>query len=655
MVTFTAMFFLLTFLQGNVHAQAKGSDVTEVRIAKTTIAPEVIYRQVSRKFWETIANEKVNETCFENLRDEWTVGLSCTEVSVVLDLQKNERRIIGTAGTAFTSPIASSSNVPFVAPFEVSNGKIVKGQNVTYLAYRTSAGASGTFSKTTFRDQLSKSWSNKGPGGTVDCIEGNRAEWTVPMVCGAGAARFRVFLDLKNKTVNIAGTPSQITDAKDQLEEARVMGDETKVEYRPPLSKEDMTKVMVWIATEMAQAKIPYCYRDRYPNPASQPMTCKSGYRQETLGLCSRDCGPDEKGIATFCYKSCPSGYIDNGLYCGKPEPYGRGGGYAIWDKAICEKENPQGCEQVGAIHYPKCKPNFRAVGSNICSPDCPEGWEDIGVSCKKPSTARATVPVSECPAGMQKDPTGFLCYPVCKSDFSVVGPVCWQKCSNPRTPLECGVGCANNPTTCAEVTANMVLAPINMALQVATLGMEGFGRSIAKQVAEKAQLISKAHNIPLATASKIANRATRLQAMGPAYKQILDNLTKLETALTVVTTSKDVALLTAAIVEDMESYADNYNLSFGESTSWEINRKIDEVFGGPLGLGARTVKREWAKYHLMTTLQSEDWALTSKIMLNTASAVDVFGIQAVAAAFAHPPCVQPNSNPFPAVTVLYK
>src|SRR5262249_38541539 len=33
---------------------------------------------------------------------------------------------------------------------------------------------------------------------------------------------------------------------------------------------------------------------------------------------------------------------------------------------------------------YPKCKTGFHAVGTNFCSPDCPSGWDDWGVSCRK-------------------------------------------------------------------------------------------------------------------------------------------------------------------------------------------------------------------------------------------------------------------------------
>ena len=95
---------------------------------------------------------------------------------------------------------------------------------------------------------------------------------------------------------------------------------------------------------------------------------------------------------------ACPYGFREDGDYCGKPESYGRGAGYP-WKfgdafdlsgaRQRCEGENGGSgtCEQNGALYYPKCKKDFHAVGCCVCSPDCPDGWEDIGVSCKKPNT----------------------------------------------------------------------------------------------------------------------------------------------------------------------------------------------------------------------------------------------------------------------------
>jgi len=97
-----------------------------------------------------------------------------------------------------------------------------------------------------------------------------------------------------------------------------------------------------------------------------------------------------------ICEEYCPEGFRDDGLYCGKPAAYGRGVGYP-WEfgdemnldaaRKRCLKDHPEGCEQWGLIIYPKCKQGFHNVGCCVCSPDCPQGWTDIGVSCKKPST----------------------------------------------------------------------------------------------------------------------------------------------------------------------------------------------------------------------------------------------------------------------------
>jgi len=100
-----------------------------------------------------------------------------------------------------------------------------------------------------------------------------------------------------------------------------------------------------------------------------------------------------------ICESYCPDGFRDDGLFCAKPPPYGRGVGYPwkFGDKPFsldaakkrCLADNPAGCEIWGAIYYPICKPNFHNVACCICSPNCPNGWTDIGVSCTKPTYGR--------------------------------------------------------------------------------------------------------------------------------------------------------------------------------------------------------------------------------------------------------------------------
>src|SRR3974390_2815253 len=81
---------------------------------------------------------------------------------------------------------------------------------------------------------------------------------------------------------------------------------------------------------------------------------------------------------------TCPDKFRDDGDYCAKPDSYGRGGGYI--SQQICEdNKGTNNCEQWGGwLWYPKCDANFHAFACCVCSPDCPSGMDDIGVSCRK-------------------------------------------------------------------------------------------------------------------------------------------------------------------------------------------------------------------------------------------------------------------------------
>ena len=99
--------------------------------------------------------------------------------------------------------------------------------------------------------------------------------------------------------------------------------------------------------------------------------------------------------------------------------------GYAIWNEDKCKRENPDlGCEKWGAIWYPKCRANFHNVACCICSPDCPPGQTDIGISCAKDSYGRGAGYPLKCKPDQEM--SGLLCYPPCKEGYSGNGPVCW-------------------------------------------------------------------------------------------------------------------------------------------------------------------------------------------------------------------------------------
>ena len=173
-----------------------------------------------------------------------------------------------------------------------------------------------------------------------------------------------------------------------------------------------------------------------YGRGVGEPLGCADN-EEMNAGLCYPKCQVGYKGVGLVCLQeSCPSGFRDDGALCGKPESYGRGAGYAwqIGDTPFddggqfkrCTGEHGAGnCEKNGLLVYPKCRANFHAVGCCVCSPDCPGGMTDIGVSCQKPSHGRGVgVPIHACAHDKEKD--GLLCYPKCKQGFHGVGPVCW-------------------------------------------------------------------------------------------------------------------------------------------------------------------------------------------------------------------------------------
>jgi hypothetical protein len=213
-----------------------------------------------------------------------------------------------------------------------------------------------------------------------------------------------------------------------------------------------------------------FCWRDSYGRGVGTiPQGCAPG--QQRIGLlCYPNCPAGMKRFGFDCHSVCPAGMRDDGLFCRAAE-YGRGGGYAIWNEAKCNKENRQGCEKNGAMWYPKCKPGYENFGCCICRPKRPNcaalGLNSgIDLSCAK-KVIIGNPQTGACASGQQKD--AGLCYPNCKAGFAGVGPVCWGQ--PPPGWSECGMGAAKDSTTCAKVIFGQVAAVANLAFNVASLG----------------------------------------------------------------------------------------------------------------------------------------------------------------------------------------
>lgn len=176
----------------------------------------------------------------------------------------------------------------------------------------------------------------------------------------------------------------------------------------------------------------PTCIPRTYNRGVGKPMQCRADLIQSGA-ICYRPCRAGYKMVAGVCWQtSCPSGFRDDGAMCAKPAAYGRGAGYAIWDEDKCESRHDQGCEKWGAMWYPKCREGYHNVGANICSPDCPRGMTDTGVSCLKKTYVQSssnTTPISYSPWPALDTPIFTAPLDTCPADTVRENQLCYTPC----------------------------------------------------------------------------------------------------------------------------------------------------------------------------------------------------------------------------------
>jgi hypothetical protein len=137
--------------------------------------------------------------------------------------------------------------------------------------------------------------------------------------------------------------------------------------------------------------------------PVRCGFSCAPG-QENDAGLCYPPCRDGYTGAGPVCWSltKCPSGYRDDGLYCFKPDSYGRGVGtpisistkcsYYKGTKVIKSCKTTSTCgskEECIGLCYNSCRDGYYAAGCNVCSAHCPSGMTDIGVSCMKGSYGR--------------------------------------------------------------------------------------------------------------------------------------------------------------------------------------------------------------------------------------------------------------------------
>jgi hypothetical protein len=217
--------------------------------------------------------------------------------------------------------------------------------------------------------------------------------------------------------------------------------------------------------------------------------------------MCYKKCGAGETGSMTMCTKSCPAGYRTDPLTCWR-------------DVSIVPADNSK------CPWHDKCG----LITAKGCS-TCPAGYTNDGCTCRADAQVISRTrdvgvgtPGSGCRAGLEKDPSGLLCYPTCRSGYRMVGPVCWADSCTGEYPVQCGLSCAVSRDACALGVTSQVLKPLEVVTNVVGIAFTG-GASVAATTGVKVA----------ATAGKAAIKAS-VQA---AAKQVGKELSQqaLETA----------------------------------------------------------------------------------------------------------------------------
>ena len=239
------------------------------------------------------------------------------------------------------------------------------------------------------------------------------------------------------------------------------------------------------------------CWKESYGRGAGTvPDACPRGFERTGADLlCYPVCRAGYSGVGPVCWQDCPAGFRNDGAFCGKPAAYGRGAGFAYAPliesrdtaRQRCEREHGAGnCERNLEMYYPVCKAGFKEFGSNVCTPVCPGGMTDIGVSCQKQSYGRSVGEGATCRAGMEQDFKGGLCYPTCRAGSTGVGPVCWHACPA-AYPVNCGAACGVSQAACAFAIIEQVQSSADLTLNVVALVASAGSATPALRAAQSA------------------------------------------------------------------------------------------------------------------------------------------------------------------------
>ena len=466
---------------------------------------------------------------------------------------------------------------------------------------------------------------------------------------------------------------------------AQTAGGQEEIIYEdvPDMPQSDVDAVMNWIKNKTTGERLPFCWRQSYPNSVGKPLSlndCPNGGERKGADLlCYPKCKDGYYGISFVCWAYTPGAQknwaTDSMITIYKPEPYGRGTGWAgysdVGGKTAIERceagnlskgdgESPAGqkCEMNGAYAYPKCKAGFHNVGCCICSPDCPKDWTDTGVGCTRPSYTRGAGEILGCQPFYSKGAADLICYPNCKPNFHIVGPVCWQNCAAGWT--ECAAGCAKTKGECASVVVDQVISPLILAANIATLGLSTPVTGALEGVGESLTIGSKTFYGSTKTGAALIKFVKTLQTVRPAGLAKDASLirrifavttgvgTNAGTVMRVYKFTKTIGKISLAVHSAGTDFKKAYADDFAAQTSPEINREIDRRFQPEV---ARYLKESWGNIQLKEMAGANDFQIAQDV-LTAVSIVDISGTTGVVSAYTKPICQ--DILPFPTLSQAY-
>jgi hypothetical protein len=179
-------------------------------------------------------------------------------------------------------------------------------------------------------------------------------------------------------------------------------------------------------------------------------------------------------------------------------------------------------------------------------------------------------------------------------------------------------------------MTTSPIIAAVKIAALVVTFGGSSAATGSAGAAVGGGKLIANSPKL-----AKLAQMADKLQRFAKTYKS----------SIKAATVSKTVIL---TIKNQTELFATEFANNFGDMTSPEIEKKIDEEFSDA---AAFEIKKEWGRHHVGLMMEANA-INTANNFLSIAGIADPTGLVGVVSAFTNPLCR--NDTPFPTVRPKY-